>query len=220
MPVTVVAVTGANGFVGRALMAELLQHGLEPRGLVRSATTANTIAIGDIGPDTEWDRAIIGVDTVIHCAARVHVMKDDAADPLAEFRKVNTEGTRRLAQEAVRFGVKRLVSLLEDSVIEWLGRHGIAADRRAGAPGVYVGDAKIAALGLRIRKGCCYHGLSFNVDMDLEPFSRIDPCGFRGLAVTQLSELGIDLDLGQVGIELAQTVMGNLGEKKSGSTGS
>jgi lipoyl(octanoyl) transferase len=116
-------------------------------------------------------------------------------------------------------GVKRLVSLLEDSVIEWLGRHGIAADRRAGAPGVYVGDAKIAALGLRIRKGCCYHGLSFNVDMDLEPFSRIDPCGFRGLAVTQLSELGIDLDLGQVGIELAQTVMGNLGEKKSGSTG-
>ncbi len=116
-------------------------------------------------------------------------------------------------------GVKRLVSLLEGSVIQWLGRHGVAADRRAGAPGVYVGDAKIAALGLRIRKGCCYHGLSFNVDMDLEPFSRIDPCGFRGLAVTQLSELGIDLDVEQVGIELAQTVMGNLGEKESGSTG-
>jgi lipoyl(octanoyl) transferase len=116
-------------------------------------------------------------------------------------------------------GVKGLVSLLEDSVIEWLHRHGVSAYARAGAPGVYVGEAKIAALGLRIRKGCCYHGLSFNVDMDLEPFSRIDPCGFRGLAVTQLSELGINLDVEQVGCELAQTIIGNLGEKESGSTG-
>jgi lipoyl(octanoyl) transferase len=111
------------------------------------------------------------------------------------------------------------VSLLEDSVIQWLGRYGVHAQRRAGAPGVYVDDAKIAALGLRIRKGCCYHGLSFNVDMDLEPFSRIDPCGFRGLAVTQLSELGIDLDVEQVGSELAQTIIGNLGEEESGSAG-
>ena len=116
-------------------------------------------------------------------------------------------------------GVKGLVSLLEESVIGWLQRHGVVAHRRAGAPGVYVGDAKIAALGLRIRKGCCYHGLSFNVDMDLEPFGRIDPCGFSGLAVTQLSELGVDLDVEQVGIELAQTIIGNLGEKESGSTG-
>jgi lipoyl(octanoyl) transferase len=116
-------------------------------------------------------------------------------------------------------GVKGLVSLLEDSVIQWLGRYGVHAQRRAGAPGVYVDDAKIAALGLRIRKGCCYHGLSFNVDMDLEPFSRIDPCGFRGLAVTQLSELGIDLDVEQVGSELTQTIIGNLGEEESGSAG-
>ena len=106
---TVVAVTGASGFVGSALMAALPERNCEPRGLFRSAQTPGTIAVGDIGPDTEWGEALCGVDTVIHCAARVHVMKDDAADPLAEFRRVNTEGTRRLAQQAAQSGVKRLV---------------------------------------------------------------------------------------------------------------
>jgi nucleoside-diphosphate-sugar epimerase len=107
--VTVVAVTGANGFVGRALMAALPKRGCQPRALVRSGYVNEGSAVGDIGPDTEWGEALSGVDTVIHCAARVHVMKDDAADPLAEFRRVNTEGTRRLAQQAVQIGVKRLV---------------------------------------------------------------------------------------------------------------
>jgi nucleoside-diphosphate-sugar epimerase len=107
--VKVVAVTGANGFVGRALMAALPRHDCEPRGLVRSGASADTVAVGDIGPDTDWGEALSGIDTVIHCAARVHVMKDDAADPLAEFRRVNTEGTRKLAEDAGRCGVKRLV---------------------------------------------------------------------------------------------------------------
>ena len=106
---TVVAVTGANGFVGSALMAALPDYGCEPRGLVRSAPAEGMIAVGDIGPDTDWGQALSGVDTVIHCAARVHVMRDEAADPLAEFRRVNTEGTRKLAQDAVQWGVKRLV---------------------------------------------------------------------------------------------------------------
>ena len=106
---TVVAVTGANGFVGQALMAALPKRGCQPRALLRSGPTGDAIAIGEIGPDTEWREALSGVDTVIHCAARVHVMKDDAADPLTEFRRVNTEGTRRLAQQAVQIGVKRLV---------------------------------------------------------------------------------------------------------------
>jgi nucleoside-diphosphate-sugar epimerase len=107
--VTVVAVTGANGFVGSALMSALTRYDCEPRGLVRTAPTEELVAIGDIGPDTDWGEALSGVDTVIHCAARVHVMKDDAADPLAEFRRVNTAGTRRLAIQAAECGVKRLV---------------------------------------------------------------------------------------------------------------
>ncbi len=86
-------------------------------------------------------------------------------------------------------GVKRLVSLLENAVIETLARFGIAARIRAGAPGVYVGEAKIAALGLRIRRGWSYHGLSLNVDMDLGPFRAINPCGFKGLPVTQIADL-------------------------------
>jgi lipoyl(octanoyl) transferase len=83
-------------------------------------------------------------------------------------------------------GVKALVSKLEQTVIDLLAEHQIPGQRREGAPGIYVNDAKIAALGLRIRKGCSYHGLSLNVDMDLEPFSRINPCGFEGLATDQL----------------------------------
>jgi len=87
------------------------------------------------------------------------------------------------------FGVRNLVDLIEKSIIETLGEYGIEATTRKGAPGVYVNDAKIAALGLRIKNGWSYHGLSLNVDMNLEPFSRINPCGFEGLAVTQLADL-------------------------------
>ncbi len=116
-------------------------------------------------------------------------------------------------------GVKSLVSRLENSVIDWLRAYRVSAHTRAGAPGVYVGEAKIAALGLRIRKGCCYHGLSLNVDMELEPFSRINPCGYHGLAVTQLHDLGVELNVGQVGHELADVIIGNLIEKESGNTG-
>jgi len=90
----------------------------------------------------------------------------------------------------VGVGVRRLVDLLEDSTIDLLGDYGIQGKSRSDAPGVYVRGSKIAALGLRIRRGCSYHGLSLNVAMDLEPFRRINPCGFAGLEVTQLADLG------------------------------
>jgi lipoyl(octanoyl) transferase len=86
-------------------------------------------------------------------------------------------------------GVRRLVDLIESSVIATLACFGIDAAADPKAPGVYVDGAKIAALGLRVRRGCSYHGLSLNVDMDLEPFSRINPCGYEGLAVTSMREL-------------------------------
>ena len=87
--------------------------------------------------------------------------------------------------------VRPLVRLLEGAVIDLLHEYGISARGRAEAPGVYVGEAKIAALGLRITRGCCYHGLALNVDMDLSSFHAIDPCGYPGLAVTQLRDLGV-----------------------------
>lgn len=87
-------------------------------------------------------------------------------------------------------GIRRLVALLEQAVIEQLAGYGIEAGRRQGAPGVYVEGRKIAALGLRVRRGCTFHGLAFNVAMDLSPFQRINPCGYEGLEVTQVSDLG------------------------------
>ena len=86
-------------------------------------------------------------------------------------------------------GPRDWVERLEQVVIDWLGERGVSAGRREGAPGVYVDEAKIAALGLKIRQGRCYHGLSFNIDMDLAPFARINPCGYQGLAVTDVKRL-------------------------------
>lgn len=91
--------------------------------------------------------------------------------------------------QRLQLGVRELVTRLERSVIELLDDYGIASESKRDAPGVYVDGAKIAALGLRVRKGRCFHGLALNVDMDLEPFSRIDPCGYPGLQVTQLVNL-------------------------------
>ena len=87
-------------------------------------------------------------------------------------------------------GVRELVCRIEQAVIDVLAGHGIAALRRDGAPGLYVQGAKVMALGLRVRRGCSFHGMAFNVAMDLEPFQRINPCGFQGLAVTSVLELG------------------------------
>jgi lipoyl(octanoyl) transferase len=95
-------------------------------------------------------------------------------------------------------GIRQLVEALENSVIDWLATQNVSAQASREAPGVYVDGAKIAALGLRIRRGCSYHGLAFNVDMDLEPFSRINPCGYQGQTVTQLSDLGVALSVDEV----------------------
>lgn len=96
-------------------------------------------------------------------------------------------------------GVRELVCRIEQAIIDTLAHWNIGATRREGAPGVYVNDAKIAALGLRVRRGCSFHGLAFNIAMDLEPFRRINPCGFQGLQVTQMIDLGGTSNLAEVG---------------------
>lgn len=89
-------------------------------------------------------------------------------------------------------GIRRLVSIIEQSIIDVLAAHGVQAEARADAPGVYVAGRKVAALGLRVRRGCTYHGLALNIDNDLEPFSRINPCGYAGLEATSTQLLGIE----------------------------
>lgn len=103
--------------------------------------------------------------------------------------------------------VKRFVWLLEQSVIDLIGPH---AERKPGAPGVYVDGAKVAALGIRVVRGRAYHGVSLNVDMDLSPFSRIDPCGYPGLRVTQLKDLGLSLSVDGAAEALSRRIIENL----------
>lgn len=103
--------------------------------------------------------------------------------------------------------VRPLVRIMEQAVMDLLAGYGVVARGRVDAPGVYVGEAKIAALGLRIRNGCCYHGLAFNVDMDLAPFHAINPCGYPGLQVTQARDLGIGEGPEPLGEKLAQHLL-------------
>lgn len=106
--------------------------------------------------------------------------------------------------------VKTLVHRMEQAVIDVLADYGVPGERRAGAPGVYVGGAKIAALGLRIKNGCCYHGLALNVAMDLAPFAAINPCGYAGMAVTQLAAFHPGIDVEAVAARLVEALQARL----------
>ena len=110
----------------------------------------------------------------------------------------------------LKIKVRELVTAIEQAVIDLLASQGITAERRDGAPGVYVGKAKIAALGLRIRNGCSYHGVSLNVDMDLSPFAAINPCGYAGLEVIQTKDLNIPLTPDEAGEQLSQHLLRQL----------
>ncbi len=122
--------------------------------------------------------------------------------PLIDLRRYN-------------LGVRSLVELLEDVVILLLGEFEIQAESRLDAPGVYVGGKKIAALGLRIRHSCSFHGLSLNIDMDLEPFTRINPCGYQGLEVTQISDFKNEVDIESVAVRLVELLLAAFDHKKS-----
>ncbi len=109
------------------------------------------------------------------------------------------------------FSVRGLVMQLEQAVIDLVSAHGVTAMGRRDAPGVYVEGRKLASLGLRIRRGCSYHGVALNVAMDLAPFARINPCGMAGMQVTQLAELGIKAGVEEVGRDFAQRLARGLG---------
>lgn len=115
-----------------------------------------------------------------------------------------------LDMRRMKIGVRELVTLMEQAVIDLLAEFAVTACAKRDAPGVYVNGAKIAALGLKIKNGRCYHGLSFNVDMDLTPFSHINPCGYAGLQVTQTCELGITASINELQAQLAQNLVYSL----------
>lgn len=107
-------------------------------------------------------------------------------------------------------GVREFVNRIEEIIIRVLDRHGVDGERVAGAPGIYVAGDKIASLGLRVRRGCTFHGLAFNIDMDLEPFHRINPCGYAGLQVIQLSDLA-EVEIAGIQSHLVEEFVQQLG---------
>ena len=140
-----------------------------------NADPAHLLAPGDI-PVVQVDR---GGQVTYHGPGQL------VAYPLIDLRRAG-------------LGVRDLVTALEQAVIGTAAEFGIEAAIRAGAPGVYVAGAKLASVGIRVRRGASYHGLAVNVDMDLAPFGRINPCGFEGLAMTQLAALGGPRDIAAV----------------------
>ena len=143
-----------------------------------------------------------GRDELLHQTTDIPLIRSDRGGQITYHGPGQWVAYALLDLRRLGFGVRELVSRLEQSIIDILSDYHIVAQRREHAPGVYVGDAKIAALGLRIRHGCCYHGLALNVDMDLRPFSAIHPCGYQQLAVTQLQDLAGNATMQHVGEQL------------------
>jgi lipoyl(octanoyl) transferase len=179
------------------------------------AMQAFTAARGPDTPDEIWLLEHPPVFTLGQAGKREHVLTDLGIPivPIDRGGQVTYHGPGQVVAYLLLdlrrrgYGVRELVSRLEQAVIDLLAGYGVVAQRREGAPGVYVGAAKIAALGLRVKNGCTYHGLALNVDMDLAPFSAINPCGYAGLAVTQTRELGIAATAQEMGEALLASLV-------------
>lgn len=183
------------------------------------AMRAFTDARGPRTPDEFWLLEHPAVFTLGQAGRREHLLAAGGIEVVQSDRggQVTYHGPGQVILytlvdlRRLGIGIRTLVQGLEDAVIDMLRGHGVEAERRAGAPGVYVAGAKVAALGLRVRNGCTYHGVALNVDVDLEPFSRIDPCGYRDLEVTRLVDLGVPLDAARAGSELVACLGTRLG---------
>ena len=181
----------------------------------RSATTADEIWLTEHEP----------VYTLGLAGRREHLLRSNGIPVIKVDRggQVTYHGPGQLVAymlfdlHRARLGVREMVRRIEGAVITWLATFGIAAFGRISAPGVYVArdgaEAKIAALGLRVRNGCTYHGVAVNVDMNLAPFADIDPCGYAGLAVTQLADFGVRSTVADAGRTLAPLLAAAMGTR-------
>jgi len=172
--------------------------GRQPYESTWKAMSAFTDARGADTPDELWLLEHDRIFTLGQAGKMEHVLApgDIPVLPVDRGGQVTYHGPGQIVAypmidlRRAKLGVRELVHKIEQAIIDTLDHWNIGAERRDGAPGVYVGEAKIAALGLRVRRGCSFHGLAFNVNMDLEPYHRINPCGYQGLAVTQVLDLG------------------------------
>ena len=153
-----------------------------------NASKEHLLAPGDI-PVVQIDR---GGQVTFHGPGQLMVY------PLIDIKRAN-------------IGVRKLVTALEQSVVDLAADYGVEAEARADAPGVYVTGNKLASVGLRIRRGCSFHGMALNVGVELEPFTRINPCGYAELEMTDLQRLGIDMQLDETHVKLLPHLLGHLG---------
>lgn len=172
--------------------------GLQPYTGVLESMRAFTEQRDESTPDELWVLQHEPVFTLGQAGKAEHVLAAGAIPVIKVERggQVTYHGPGQIVAyplfdlRRLGIGVRELVNRIEQAIIDTLEHWNIVAIRRPGAPGVYVADAKVGALGLRVRRGCSFHGLAFNVNMDLEPFLRINPCGYQGLRVTQVVDLG------------------------------
>ncbi|MEO8160992.1 MAG: lipoyl(octanoyl) transferase LipB [Arenimonas sp.] len=197
----------------------LRQLGRQPFEPVWAAMEAYTDARGEDGNDELWLLEHEPVFTLGQAGRPEHVL---AAGDIPVVRtnrggQVTYHGPGQIVAYPLidlrrrKLGVREFVCRIEQALIDTLAAWDIRAERREGAPGVYVGAAKIGALGLRVRRGCSFHGLAFNVNLDPEPFSRINPCGYQGLQVTSVLECGGPATLAEVAPVLVENLAAQLG---------
>ena len=190
--------TGAGPAVLAPPTAKVRDLGRQPYEPVWRAMQAFTDARDEATPDELWLVEHEPVFTLGQAGKPEHVLMPGDIPVLHVDRggQVTYHGPGQIVLyplldlRRLKVGVREYVCRIEQAIIDTLGDWNIEAVRREGAPGVYVADAKIAALGIRVRRGCTFHGLAFNIAMDLSPFQRINPCGFEGLQVTSLVDLG------------------------------
>lgn len=195
------------------------QLGLQPYQRVWDAMERYTAERGENGADELWLVEHPPVYTLGQAGKPEHILNPAGIEVIRCNRggQVTYHGPGQIVAypllniKRLGIGVRELVHRIEQAIIDTCGHWQIVAERRVGAPGVYVGDAKIAALGLRVRHGCSFHGLAFNVDMDLRPYYGINPCGFAGLQVTQMVELTEHASMADVAQVLVQNLANQLG---------
>jgi lipoyl(octanoyl) transferase len=167
----------------------------------RTAETSNEIWLVEHPP--VFTLGLAGKPEHVLAAGNIPVVKIDRGGQVTYHGPGQIVIYLLLDLKRIGFGVKELVRRIEQSVIDLLAQYNIESHRRAGMPGVYVSnEAKIAAIGLRVARHATFHGLSLNVDMDLAPFTRINPCGYEGLAVTQMRDLGVTDTMNNIATKL------------------
>lgn len=203
-----IAVTGANGFLGSALVRHLRDEGIDTLAISRSSSASSSVSVGDIGPNTDWSVVLRGVSCVVHCAGRAHVLKETEVDPAEAFRRVNTLGSVRLVQDAVRAGVRRVVFISSIGVLGAnTNRRGPFGDTDAPNPHDPYSVSKYAAE-TALQGIARESGLELVIVRPTLIYGPGAPANFQRLV--RLVESGIPLPLGAIRNSRSLTSVGNM----------